>query len=163
MFDVPAIQPPAGLNSPLVPKIMRVMSRLNVWIYRATGGFIGGTWRVGSAFRKGVPVCLLTTLGRKSNLPRTTPLLYLKDGTRVIVVASQGGLPQDPLWYGNLVAHPEVTVQIGWKKRTMRARPASAEERALLWPRLVALYADFAQYQSWTDRTIPVVICESKS
>lgn len=151
---------PKGLDSPIVPKILKVMSRLNIAAYRATGGRVGGTWRVGSAFRKGVPICLLTTKGRKTGRPRTQPLLYMPDGDRVVIVASQGGLPKDPLWYLNLCADPHVTVQVRRDVRRMRARTASQDERAALWPRLVAVYADFDKYQSWTDREIPVVVCE---
>ncbi|MFF5264853.1 nitroreductase family deazaflavin-dependent oxidoreductase [Actinomadura viridis] len=156
----PATARPKGLDSPLVPRVLKVASRLNVAVYRATGGRIGGTWRVGSAFPRGVPVCLLTTRGRRTGLPRTLPLLYLADGERVILVASQGGLPRHPLWYLNLRADPRVAVQIRRETREMRARTADAAERAELWPRLVAMYADFDRYQSWTDREIPVVVCE---
>jgi F420H(2)-dependent quinone reductase len=151
---------PSQLDSPLVPRLMKVMSRLNIWLYRSTGGRIGGTWRVGSAFRRGVPICLLTTKGRKSGQLRTTPLLYMADGDRIVLVASQGGLPRHPSWYFNLVADPAVTIQIKRQVHTMRARVADDEERDDLWPRLVQLYEDFASYQSWTDRRIPVVICE---
>jgi len=151
---------PQGLDSPLLPTVIRLMSRLNVAAYRATGGRIGGTWRIGSAFPRGVPVCLLTTRGRRTGLPRTLPLLYLADGDRVILVASQGGLPANPLWYRNIQADPEVTVQVRSSTRQLRARTAPPSERAELWPRLVAMYADFDTYQSWTDREIPVVICE---
>ncbi|MBG6089065.1 nitroreductase family deazaflavin-dependent oxidoreductase [Actinomadura viridis] len=156
----PATARPKGLDSPLVPRVLKVASRLNVAVYRATGGRIGGRWRVGSAFPRGVPVCLLTTRGRRTGLPRTLPLLYLADGDRVILVASQGGLPRHPLWYLNLRADPRVAVQIRRETRVMRARTADAAERAELWPRLVAMYADFDRYQSWTDREIPVVVCE---
>lgn len=155
-----ASQRPAGLDHPIVPKIMRALSRANVWLYRRTGGRIGGTWRVGSAFPRGVPMLLLTTKGRKSGEPRTTPLLFLEDGARYIVVASQGGLPKHPLWYANLREDPNVQVQVGPRTMAMRAREASSEERENLWPRLVAHYADFATYQAWTDRTIPVVLLE---
>ncbi|KAB2374824.1 nitroreductase family deazaflavin-dependent oxidoreductase [Actinomadura montaniterrae] len=151
---------PKGMDSPIVPKILKVMARLNIAAYRATGGRVGGTWRAGSAFRKGVPICLLTTKGRKTGRPRTQPLLYIPDGDRVILVASQGGLPKHPLWYLNLLADPQVTIQVKRDVRRMRARTASSEERAALWPRLVSVYADFDKYQSWTDREIPVVICD---
>ncbi|MVZ99637.1 nitroreductase family deazaflavin-dependent oxidoreductase [Actinomadura sp. LD22] len=151
---------PKGMDSPIVPKILKVMARLNIAAYRATGGRVGGTWRVGSAFRKGVPICLLTTKGRKTGRPRTQPLLYMPDGERVIIVASQGGLPKHPLWYLNIRADPRVTIQVKRDVRRMRARTASSEERAALWPRLVSVYADFDKYQSWTDREIPVVICD---
>jgi deazaflavin-dependent oxidoreductase (nitroreductase family) len=165
MTDTPPATPapferPQGLDSPLVPKIIKLASRLNVAVYRATGGRIGGKWRIGSAFPRGVPVCLLTTRGRKSGLPRIQPLLFLGDGDRVVLVASQGGLPKNPLWYRNLQADPQITVQIRSSVRRMLARTADPAERAVLWPRLVAMYADFDKYQAWTDRQIPVVICE---
>jgi deazaflavin-dependent oxidoreductase (nitroreductase family) len=151
---------PPQLDSPVVPRVMRVMSRLQVGLYRATGGLLGSKWRVGSAFPWGIPICLLTTTGRKTGQPRTTPLLYIEDGSNVIVVASQGGLPWHPLWFNNLLEKPAVEVQIGRRVRRMRARAANLDERRVLWPRLVAHYSDFANYQSWTEREIPVVICE---
>lgn len=151
---------PKGLDSPLVPRLIKAMSRANVFLYRRTNGRIGGKWRIASGFRKPVPVCLLTHRGRKSGRSFTTPLLFLEDGDRVVLVASQGGLPSNPQWYLNLQADPHVTVQIRARVRTMLARTASPEERAELWPRLLELYASFADYQEWTDRVIPVVICE---
>lgn len=152
--------PPKGLDSPIVPKVMKVASLLHVEAYRMTNGRVGGTWRVGSALRRGVPICLLTTRGRKTGRPRTLPLLYMRDGDRVVIVASQGGLPKHPMWYLNLRADPRVVVRIGPDVRRMRARTADADERAALWPRLLEVYADYDSYQSWTDREIPVVICE---
>jgi deazaflavin-dependent oxidoreductase (nitroreductase family) len=157
---VDASQRPGGLDHPVVPKIMRAMSRAHVWLYRRSGGRLGGTWRVGSAFPRGVPVLLLTTIGRKTKARRTTPLLYLEDAGRYLVVGSQGGLPKNPLWLSNLVANPEVEVQVGQRLFQMRARVVAMEERTSLWPRLVAHYADFAAYQAWTERTIPVVALE---
>lgn len=153
---------PKQLDSPVVPKIIKAMARVHVWLYRKTAGRLGSKWRVGSAFPRGVPTCLLTTTGRVSGQPRTAPLLYLADADQVVLVASQGGLPRDPQWYRNLVEHPDVVVQTGGDVREMRARTARDEERAKLWPRLVALYRDFDAYQSWTDRVIPVVICEPR-
>ena len=151
---------PRRLDSKTTVSIMKWMSRLNVAAYRATGGRIGGKWRVGSAFPRGVPVCLVTTIGRRTGQPRTAPLLFLEDGGKVLLVASQGGLPKHPLWFRNIQAHPEVTVQIKSRIRTMHARVANDEERALYWPKLTAMYPDFDDYQSWTDRVIPVVVCE---
>ncbi|ORM14307.1 nitroreductase family deazaflavin-dependent oxidoreductase [Prescottella equi] len=153
-------QRPSGLDSKYTVDIIKWMSKTNVKLYRATGGRLGGKWRVGSAFPWGIPVCLLTTTGRKSGQPRVSPLLFLEDGDRVILVASQGGLPKNPMWYLNIRANPEVTIQIKSRIRTMRARVATDQGRAELWPRLVDMYADFDNYQSWTDRQIPVVICE---
>ena len=151
---------PKGLDSPATVKIIKWMSAANVWLYRRSNGRIGKTWRVGSAMRHGVPVCLVTTTGRKSGLPRTVPLLHVPDGENVILVASQGGLPDNPQWYANIVADPDVSVQFGTTTRRMRARTATPDERAALWPRLTAVYADFDNYQAWTERVIPVVICE---
>lgn len=151
---------PAGLDRPSTTKIIKAMSSAHRWLYTRSGGRLGKKWHVGSALRKGVPICLLTTTGRVSGEPRTVPLLHMPDGERVVLVASKGGLPTNPQWYGNLLAEPRVHVQVGRRRREMRARPADATERALLWPRLVEMYRDFESYQQWTDREIPVVICE---
>jgi deazaflavin-dependent oxidoreductase (nitroreductase family) len=154
---------PTGLDKPIATKIIKWMSTANTWIYRKTNGRLGKTWRVGSALRRGVPICLVTTTGAQSGQPRTVPLVYMRNGDRVVLVASQGGLPKNPMWYGNVVKNPKVEVQFGREKRRMVARTANSDERAALWPRLVDMYADFANYQSWTDREIPVVICEPTS
>jgi deazaflavin-dependent oxidoreductase (nitroreductase family) len=151
---------PKGLDNPSTVTVIKVLSAANTWLYRKTGGRIGKTWRIGSAVRKGVPICLLTTTGRKSGQRRTVPLCYLADGKRIVLVASQGGLPKNPQWYENLVADSSVDVQVGSAHRRMTARTADAGERDELWPRLVDLYADYASYQTWTKRTIPVVICD---
>src|SRR5690348_10732524 len=150
---------PKGLDRPSTKSIIKTMSALHIRLYKATGGRLGKKWHVGSAVFKGVPICLLTTTGAKSGLPREVPLLYMPDGDDVVVVASQGGLPSNPQWYRNVLANPDVEVRVGRSVRAMTARTASAQERARLWPLLVALYADFASYQTWTDREIPVVIC----
>ena len=159
------ITPRTGVDDPRLSKpgvvtVIKYMSRINTWLYQKSGGRIGGTWRVGSALRSGVQVCLVTTIGRKSGEPRTVPLLHLPDGDRVLLVASQGGLPKHPQWYRNILAEPRVTIQVGRRVRHMVAREADPVERAELWPKLVAQYADFDTYQSNTSRVIPVIICE---
>ena len=133
---------------------MRWMSRAQAWIYRRSGG------RIGATFLRGAPVMLLTTVGRKSGLERTTPLLYLRDRDRVVCVASQAGRDDHPLWYLNLQANPAARVQIGQVTEELVAREASDDERRDLWPRLVQMYPDFDSYQSWTERRIPVMILE---
>lgn len=153
---------PKGLDSPLVPKVLKYAGRAHVWIYRRTGGRIGGKWRIGAGFRKPVPTLLLDHRGRTSGRQFTTPLLYLLDGPNVVVVASQGGLPKDPQWYRNLVADPDTLVQIKREVRRVRAHTADPQERAVLWPRLLELYADFASYQAWTEREIPIVVLEPR-
>lgn len=154
---------PAQLDSPIVAALIKVGSRLNTRLYRLSGGRLGNRWRVGSAFRKPAPVGLLTTTGRKTGEPRTVPLLYLRDGEDIVLVASQGGLPRNPAWYLNLAADPAVEFQIGRRRIPLTARTASASEREALWPRLVDLYADFDTYDAWTDREIPVVICAPRT
>jgi deazaflavin-dependent oxidoreductase (nitroreductase family) len=151
---------PKGLDRPSTVRIIKVMSRAHTWIYRTSKGRLGRKWHVGSALRRGVPVCLLTTTGKVSGQPRTVPLLHMADGERVVLVASQGGLPNNPQWYRNLQADPAVTVEFRGRSRRMVAHTADPAERAVLWPRLVDLYADFESYQAWTDREIPVVVCE---
>ena len=136
----------------LARPVIRAMSALNTWVYRLSGGRIGGR------FLRGAPVLLLTTVGRRTGRARTTPLLYLKDGENLLIVASQGGLPTHPVWFLNLEAHPDVEIQIGSERRAMRARRASAPEKATLWPKLTAMYRDFDDYQARTERDIPVVI-----
>jgi deazaflavin-dependent oxidoreductase (nitroreductase family) len=135
---------------------IRAMSALNIWVYRATGG------RVGGRFVRGAPVLLLTTVGRKSGRRRTAPLLYLRDGDRFAVVASKGGMSHHPLWYRNLLAEPQVEVEVGRERTKRVARTASAEEKAALWPRLVAMYRDYDDYQARTERDIPVVLLEPR-
>lgn len=153
---------PDRLDAPFVGTLIKAGSRLNAKLYKATGGRLGGTWRVGPALRKPVPVCLLTTIGRKTGEPRTAPLMYLRRGDDFVVVASQGGRATNPAWYLNLVARPQVTIQAGRDTHDLFARTASDDERAELWPQLVELYADFDTYAAWTDRTIPVVICSPR-
>jgi deazaflavin-dependent oxidoreductase (nitroreductase family) len=137
--------------------IIKVMSRLNTWVFRATGG------RVGGRFRNGAPVMLVTTIGRKSGRAFTTPLLYLRDGADVVTVASKGGMEHHPLWYHNMVANPDVEVQIGRSTTPGRARTANTAEKAALWPKLVAMYPDYADYQARTSRDIPVVIISRRA
>ena len=151
---------PKGLDRPSTVRIIKVMSRVNTRIYRISGGRLGRKWRMGAAFRKPIPICLLTTTGRKSGEPRTVPLCFLPDGANIVLVASQGGLPSNPQWYYNVKANPAVQIEIGRQRTDYKARVAPPAERAQLWPKLVDLYADFDSYQSWTDREIPVVICE---
>lgn len=154
---------PKGLDSPIVPTIIKYMSRAQAWVYRRTNGRVGSRWRIGAAFRKPVDLLLLDHRGRTSGTIHTVPLLYLLAGENIVVVASQGGLPHHPQWYRNLCADPDTQVRIKAELRSVRARTATRRERETLWPRLVALYADFASYQSWTEREIPVVVLEPRT
>lgn len=160
-MSTPKIRPkPQGLDKPLATRIIKVMSRVNIRIYRATGGRVGKNWRIMAGFKKPVPICLLTTTGRKTGRPRTVPLCYLADGANIVLVASVGGLPANPHWFGNIRANPAVEIEIGKQRVAYSARQANPAERDRLWPALLELYSDYASYQAWTDREIPVVICE---
>lgn len=151
-------QRPAGLDSPWTARLIKYGARAQTAVFKATGGRIGGRWRIGAGLRKPVDTLLLEHTGRRSGTRYTTPLLYLRDGADLVVVASQGGLPSDPQWVRNLRAHPETTVHLpGGRDAAVTAREAVGAEREELWPRLVELYADFAKYQAWTERTIPVI------
>jgi deazaflavin-dependent oxidoreductase (nitroreductase family) len=140
-------------------------SELPSWIkdhlsrYIATNGEDGYLWDASFGGGKGlVPTLLLTSIGRKSARALTLPLIFGRSGPNYVVVASKGGAPAHPSWYLNLQANPEVKVQVKAEKFTAHAHTADAEERAALWPKMVAIYGPYAQYQAKTDRQIPVVI-----
>ena len=153
---MPAKPPPKGLNTPTTKRIIKWMSRANTWVYKKTNGKIGGK------FLQGAPVALLTTTGRKTGEPRVSPLLFWREGNRIVLIASQGGAATNPMWYLNLKANPDVTVQIKDEVLTLTARDATEAERAEYWPKMAKMYSSFDDYQSWTDRVIPVVICDPR-
>lgn len=153
---------PEQLNSPWVSKLMKYGSKAHVWVYRRSGGRIGANWRIGAGLKKPVPTLLLEHTGRKSGKRFVSPLVYIRDGENIVVVASQGGRDDHPQWYRNLVANPDAHVEIGTERRAVRAVTASPEERERLWPKLVEAYADFDTYQTWADREIPVVILQPR-
>jgi deazaflavin-dependent oxidoreductase (nitroreductase family) len=107
-----------------------------------------------------VPSLLLTTTGRKSGDRFVFPLYYGEDGGSYIVVASKGGAPQHPGWYRNLLAHPEVEIQVGTAKMKARARTATGAERARLWQKALEFWPPYADYQQKTEREIPVVVLD---
>lgn len=147
-------RPPRYLNKPYADLFIKWMSRINTWMYRRGGGEgLGGT------FQK-IPVALLTTTGRKTGQPRVSPLYFLRDGDRVMVAASKAGSTDNPMWYLNLKANPKVQVQIKKEVLDLKARDATDDERARYWPKLVQMYPTYDDYQSWTDRVIPLVVCE---
>ena len=123
--------------------------------FRANGGTVGGPFA-------GAPMLLLTTTGARSGEQRTTPLVYLPDGDRLVVIASKGGAPTHPAWYHNLVAHPDVTVEVGSETLPVRAAVLSGEERDRLYARQAGLRPAFAEYQAKTTRRIPVVALERR-
>ncbi|HTO70582.1 MAG TPA: nitroreductase family deazaflavin-dependent oxidoreductase [Myxococcota bacterium] len=130
---------------------MRAFIAAHGALYAWTDGRIGG--RMGA-----LRILLLTTTGRRTGKPRTVPLVFFEDGERLVVIASKGGAPADPAWWVNLQKQPEALVQIGGEKRRMRARLASNEERARLWPRIKHENPAYAEYEKRTSREIPVVL-----
>ena len=110
-----------------------------------------------------VPTLLLTTTGRKSGEPYTTPLIYGQDGNRYLLVASRGGAPRHPGWYKNLANNPDVELQVLADRFPARARTATFEERAALWGIMAKIWPAYDEYQTKTAREIPVVVLQPQS
>jgi len=126
------------------------------WNTKIIEEFRSNEGRVGGQF-EGAPLLLLTTTGRKSGQPRTNPMMYLAEGDRLFVFASKGGAPTDPDWYTNLLARPEVTVELGTESFPAQASPVTGDERDRVYTEQATRYPGFAEYQEKTDRIIPVV------
>jgi F420H(2)-dependent quinone reductase len=140
--------------------LLRRMMGLHAVVYRATGGLIG-------EHIPGVkpPMLLLDHVGAKSGTKRTVPLVYIPHpdgGDEVAIIASKGGYPKHPAWFHNLKANPDTTVQIGREHRPVHARVAAGEERQRFWDRAVELWPSYADYQTRTDRQIPVVVLDRR-
>jgi deazaflavin-dependent oxidoreductase (nitroreductase family) len=125
-------------------------------VYRATGG------RIGHRVPGAPPMLLLDHVGAKSGAKRTSPLVYVRDGDNVVLVASKGGYPKNPGWFYNLKANPDTEVQVGSQHRLVHARIANPEERKRLWPMALKAYGGYADYQKRTEREIPLVILEPR-
>lgn len=121
--------------------------------FRANHGRVGGPF-------DGAPMALLTTTGAKSGRAHTTPLVYLPNGHRIVVIASKGGAPTNPDWYHNVVADPNVVVEVGDEKYAARAIVTSGEERDRLFQAQAAVMPQFGEYQKNTKRIIPVIALE---
>jgi F420H(2)-dependent quinone reductase len=132
---------------------LRRVGKLNVPVYRLTGGRVGG--KVGDG-----PVLLLTTTGRKSGEPRTAPILYLAHGEAMILIDTNGGNEKLPAWSHNLKAKPRAEVEIGRRKLAVGARVAEGAEREELWSACVDQYSGFDEYVEWLDRTPSVWVLE---
>jgi F420H(2)-dependent quinone reductase len=137
-------------------KAWEVLTRFNILVYRATGGRVGG--RYGRA-----PILLLHHFGARSGVERVAPLLYLPDGDGMVIVASKGGTDRHPAWYHNLVAHPDVSAEVGRERQTVRARVLKGKEREEMWGRVVELYSHYEGYQRHArERQIPLVRLEPR-
>lgn len=142
------------LNAKSTGTMIKWMSRLQTFLFKKSNG------KLANKFLRGAEVGILTTIGRKSGEPRDSPLLFLQEGRRIVLVASQGGRATNPMWYLNLQANPKITFQTKNEKLALVARDATDAERDEYWPKLDAMYPDFANYRSYTDRKIPIVICD---
>lgn len=131
--------------------VVKLITGFHKSIYRLTGGVVGG-------LISGVPNLLLTTKGRKSGRQYTTPLFYLPDGDRFIVVASYGGNPKAPSWWKNLQHDSQGWVEIGRQRFVIEATQADEGLKAKMWPVFVRHYAGYEAYQAKTDRVIPLVV-----
>ncbi len=123
--------------------------------YLATDGADGFEW-------EGAQCVILTTVGRKTGSLRRSPLIRIHDGERYLLVASMGGAPRHPSWYLNLVDNPDVTIQDRGELHRLRARTATPEEKAELWPIAVSQWPDYDDYQALTVRDLPLVICDQR-
>jgi F420H(2)-dependent quinone reductase len=128
----------------------KLSTRANRLLIRLSGGRLG-------AQKRGIPIALLTTSGRRSGRPRTVPLMYLEDGDRYVVVASNGGYDEPPAWFLNLGANPAATFEPRGTRLEVMARVLDGGERVELWPKLVAHNPLWASFQSYTDRETAVV------
>lgn len=129
--------------------------REQVETYEASGGERGNTLR-----DSGLPVVILTNRGASSGKIRKTPLMRVEHDGQYVVIASKGGAPEHPLWYANLLAHPHVEFQDGPRKQDLQARELSGDERMAWWDRAVEAFPPYAEYQTKTDREIPVLLLE---
>ena len=141
------------LSNSLGARGLRWAGKLNIPLYRWSGGRIGG--KVGKA-----PVLLLTTTGRKSGQQRTAPVVYLADGERMAIINTNAGNAKVPAWSFNLRANPEAEVEVGRRRIPIRARLAEGEERADLWRRHNEQYAGFDFYETKLEREIGVFVLE---
>ena len=134
-------------------RVFRLVTRLDAALLRATGGR--------RSLITGVPTLVLHDVGRRSGQARVTPLIYLDRPPDLVIVASKGGTDRHPAWFHNLMAMTTAQVDLpGGMSRVVRPRVAKPQERAELWPQLVALYPDYATYATYTEREIPVVVLE---
>jgi F420H(2)-dependent quinone reductase len=137
----------------VVKWIFRQFIRLQVYIYRRSGGKRMGRIR-------GMPVLLLTTVGRKTGKQRVTPVMYMRDGNSYVIVAANAGARRNPGWFSNLQANPQTTIEVDDMTTTVMAHKASMEEKGQLWPRFVEQAPFLEGYRKKTTRDIPLIILQ---
>ncbi len=137
----------------VVKWIFRQFIRFQVYVYRRSGGKRFGHLR-------GMPLLLLTTVGRRTGKTRVTPVMYIRDGNNYVITASNGGADRHPSWFANLQANPQTTIEVDGMTRTVMAHKASSEEKGRLWARLVEQAPFFEAYRKKTTRDIPMVVLQ---
>lgn len=133
--------------------VLKTMSRTHIFLNNLTGGKMFNSLG-------GDEVCFVTMTGAKSGRTIVVPLMYVPHNEGVLLVASQGGAPKNPVWYNNLVKYPDITVRYRGKEMKLHARLANAEEKPSMWPICDSCYAPYAEYRTRTDRDIPIFVCE---
>ena len=141
------------LGTPPPRWVLKTMTRMHVRLHRLTGGRLFNSLA-------GDDVCFVTMRGARSGRRLTIPLMYVPHGEGVLLVASQGGAPRNPVWYHNLVAHPDIEVNHRGRRMKLNARLAATDEKAPLWPICDRHYAPYADYRKRTTRDIPIFVCE---
>jgi len=119
--------------------------------FRANGGKVGGRF-------EGKSLLILHTIGAKSGQERVNPVAYVRDGERYVVIASKGGAPDNPDWYYNILAHPDLTIEVGSEIFPVRARVTEEPERTRLYNKMAGMMDSFNEYRQKTDRVIPVIV-----
>ena len=138
---------------PAIKMVLRWVSKFQARVFSMSKGRLMNTFLGG-------PVCMVTMTGAKSGKTRRLPLIHIAHGDNKLLVASSGGMPKNPVWYYNIKANPKIRIMAEGEEKTYIARQVSDEEKAALWPVLLAAYPDFDEYQARTDRNIPVFSCE---
>ena len=145
--------PSTGAGAPVPRWVVKTVTRLHVFLSRLTGGRLFNSLG-------GDDVCFVTMKGAKSDRTLTIPLMYVPYRDGVLLVASLGGAPRNPVWYNNLAKHPDIVVSHRRRRMKLRARLATPEEKPKLWPICDQHYAPYADYRKRTTRDIPIFVCE---
>lgn len=142
-----------GSMASLIKATMKIYTKINVFVFKATKGNMMNT------FPGGFPICLLSVEGRKSKIKRDVPLLHIPFMDKKILLASQGGLPKNPVWYYNIVSNPDIQITIHGKTSSYKAVEMTDEEKQYYLPHILSMYPDFQKYSERTERNIPIFLC----
>jgi F420H(2)-dependent quinone reductase len=155
MFPMPSDRFYTRLSMAAPAGALRATGKLNIPIYRLTGGRVFGSL-------DGNPILLLTTTGRKSGQPRTAPVIYMPDDDRMVIIGTNAGNLRSPAWALNLEAHPDAEVEVGRRRVPVRGRVAAGDERAELWRRFTETYSGFDDYEANVTRDVRLFVLEPR-